>query len=127
MNKDEAKEIFDFALMWATAAVRYSGAPQQEQEFLALLNSMIEDPRGKVTDIENLRGFARESMENWPLGDIDNELQNLALKYGLIKLKDLPPAEPCSDECTCADYFTYKDFTDGTVECYELTELLRGI
>ena len=81
-----------------------------------------------MTDEENLRGFAREIMESWPLGDVDGgALQDLAIKYGLIKLKNPPPAEPCGDECTCGYAYEFKDFADGTVECYERTELLRGL
>ena len=80
-----------------------------------------------MTDQENLRGFVREMMKNWPLADIDNELQDLAIKYGLIKLKDPPPDEPCSEECTCADYFSYEEFVEGKVECYEKTELLLAL
>ena len=80
-----------------------------------------------MTDLENLRGFTREIMENWPLADIGNELQDLALKYGLVKLKYPPPDEPCSEECTCADYFSYVEFVEGKVECYEKTELLLAL
>ena len=45
MTKDEATEIFDAARKWVAAAVYYSHATaaQQDQEFLALLNSMIND------------------------------------------------------------------------------------
>ena len=43
MTKDEVKDIFDAAKSWADAAARYSGAPQQGQEFLALINAMIDD------------------------------------------------------------------------------------
>ena len=78
-------------------------------------------------DQKNLRGFVREIMENWPLEDIDNELQDLAIKYGLIKLKDPPPDKPCSDECDCSVYFDLKEFAAGEVECYEKTELLRAL
>ena len=85
--------------------------------------------RHKLTDLENLRGFVREIMRSWPTGDVDGlELENLALKYGLIKLKDPPPGKPCSDEdCICTEYFDMKDFADGSVDCYERTELLRGL
>ena len=58
-------------------------------------------------------------MENWPLGDIDNELQDLALKHGLIKLKDPPPDKPCGEECTCAEHYDnrkYADYYNGQVK-----------
>ena len=80
-----------------------------------------------MTDQENLRGFVRDIMENWPLSDVDGELQDLAIKYGLIKLRDPPPDKPCGEECTCADFYEFKDFVNGDVECYERTELLRGL
>ena len=65
------------------------------------------------TDLDNLCNFVREIMENWPPGDIEGgELQDLAIKYGLLKLKDPPPTEPCSDECTCGYAYEFKDFAD---------------
>ena len=81
-----------------------------------------------MTAQENLHGFVREIMENWPLGDVDGgALQALAIKYGLIKLKNPPPTEPCSDECTCGYAYEFGDFAAGEVECYEKTELLRAL
>ena len=81
-----------------------------------------------MTDQEKLRGFIREIMEDWHLGDVDGMvLHKLALKYGLLQLKDPPPDKPCGDECSCADDFDQKDFADGIVECYERTELLRAL
>ena len=81
-----------------------------------------------MTDQENLSGFVREIMESWPLGDVEGgELQDLAIKYGLLKRKEPPPTEPCCDECTCGYAYEFEDFADGIVECYERTELLRGL
>ena len=89
---------------------------------------MLRTSQKKMTDLENLRGFAREIMENWPLGDVEGDkLEALALKYGLIKPKDPPPDKPCCDECTCRENFDLKDFAAGNVECYERTELLRWL
>ena len=77
---------------------------------------------------ENLRGFARDIMKSWPLGDIEGgELQDLAIKYGLLKRKDPPPTEPCSDECACGYAYEFKDFADGIVECYQRTDLLNAL
>ena len=82
----------------------------------------------EADDLEKLQGFVRDIMKSWPLGDVEGDrLQTLALKHGLIKLKAPPPDEPCHEECTCADYFTYRDFSDGIVECYEKTELLQAL
>ena len=126
MTKDEAKEIFDAALEWAAAAVRYSDVKQQEQSFLALVNSMIVDT--KMDDQKNLCGFVREIMKSWLTGDVERgELQDLAIKYGLIKLKDPPPEKPCFYDCLCTEVYDFEDFANGIVECYEKTELLREL
>ena len=81
-------------------------------------------------DQENLHGFVREIMENWARGDINDiemQLERLALKYGLIKLKAPPPDKPCHEECICFGAYNFEDFANGEVECYEKTELLRGL
>ena len=83
-----------------------------------------------ATDLENLRGFVREIMASWPLGevhDMEMELEKLALKYGLIKLKDPPPDKPCGDDCICDGVYDHEDFAAGIVECFERTELLRSL
>ena len=83
-----------------------------------------------MTDLENLHGFVREMMENWPYGEADAELHDLALKHGLIKLKDPPPDKPCKDDfsrCDCSVVYDPEDFAAGIVECFERTELLRGL
>ena len=80
------------------------------------------------TDLDNVCKFVRDIMKSWPLGDIEGgELQDLALKYGLIKLKNSPPAEPCNEECTCVDYYDFADFAAGKVECYARTALLLAL
>ena len=82
-----------------------------------------------VTDLENLRGFAREIMENWPRAEkIDGkELQDLAIKYGLIKQNNPTPNQPCGPDCLCADSSNFGRYPKGTVQCFERTELLRGL
>ena len=81
-----------------------------------------------MTDLENLRGFVRDIMENWPRGDVEGgDLQDLAIKYGLVKLNDPPPNQPCGEECLCADYYDFGEFANGAVECYTKTELLRRL
>ena len=80
------------------------------------------------TNLEKLCGFIRDIMKSWPLGDIEgDQLQTLAIKYGLIQLRDPPPSEPCHDECTCVDYFDLTEFADGKVECYVRTDLLNAL
>ena len=83
-----------------------------------------------MTDQENLRGFAREIMEIWARGEVNDMemlLEKLALKYGLIKLKNPPPEKPCYYDCLCTEVYDFEDFANGAVECYEKTELLRGL
>lgn len=80
----------------------------------------------KDAEIARLREFALEIMEFWPLGDVDGcDLQTIAIKHGLIALKDPAPTEPCGDWCMCADYATPDEFASG-VDCYQKTELLTG-
>ena len=121
MTKDEAENIKPAVICYATkdrciACLHYYG----KAEFCIYKKG--------VDDKENLRSFVREIMENWPLGNIEGgDLQDLAIKYGLLKLKEPPPTEPCSDECTCGYAYEFGDFAAGLVECYEQTELLRGL
>jgi len=77
-------------------------------------------------EIASLRAFARDVMSAWPHSDIDGcDLQEMAIKHGLIALKDPAPTEPCGDGCMCADYATPEEFARG-VDCYAKTKLLTG-
>ena len=76
----------------------------------------------REAELEKLRAFSLDVMQAWPEGDVDGgELQNAALRHGLIRAKTPAPTQPCGDGCTCAEY--YGDMSDG-VTCYEKTELL---
>ena len=80
------------------------------------------------TDLDNLCNFVRDIMKNWPDGDVEgDDLENLALKYGMIKLKDPQPRAPCCDECTCRENFDLIEFANGIVKCYERTDLLNAL
>ena len=82
----------------------------------------------EMNDQKELRGFVRELMMNWTQDDVYGiELHDLAIKYGLIKLKNPQPRAPCCDECACRENFDLIEFAAGNVECYESTELLRGL
>lgn len=57
-------------------------------------------------ELDKLRAFAQDVMQAWPIGDVDGgELQDYAIKHGLISLQD-PWAEG--------------------IECYRKTPLLTG-
>lgn len=82
----------------------------------------------QMTEIESLRGFAKEILECWPFGDVDGfELQDLAIKYGLLRQKDPAPDRPCAEDCMCGESYDLIDFANGDVECYEKTKLLSGL
>ena len=82
-------------------------------------------------DVRRLRGFATAIMEACPTGaGLDfGEAQDLAVKFGLLRLKDPAPTKPCMEEgCACAEYYGL-DFNgdfDDEVQCYERTPLLLG-
>jgi hypothetical protein len=55
------------------------------------------------TEIDRLRGFARDVMSAWPDGGIDGgELQDIAVKHGLL----IPETriEACGENCACVYY-----------------------
>ena len=86
---------------------------------------------GLWTDVRKLRAFAAAVLGDWPdSGTLDGgDVQELAIKHGLLRAKDPAPTRPCSDEgCFCAEY-RGTDFNgefDGGIECYERTTLLLG-
>jgi hypothetical protein len=79
--------------------------------------------------LRKLRAFAADVLGDWPdCGSLDGaEVQDLAVKHGLLRAKYPAPTKPCRDEgCACAEYYG-TDFNgefEDTVECYERTELL---
>jgi hypothetical protein len=74
-----------------------------------------------------LRLFAQCVMESWPYGDVDGfELQDAAVRCGLLALKDPRPTEPCGDFCECSGYPWQEEWTEG-IDCYVRTPLLTGV
>ena len=78
-----------------------------------------------MADIDQLRAFAQGAMNGWPEDQgLDGfDLQDLAEKHGLLKLKDPKPTEPCGEHCWCEEY--HGDMSGG-VNCYIRTPLLLG-
>lgn len=78
------------------------------------------DRRG---EIEHLRGFATDLLNMWP-GDIEGgEVQDLAVKHGL--LKETMQYEPCGENCDCSEYASEYGWEIG-ITCYRKTEILTG-
>lgn len=80
-----------------------------------------------ASELESLRAFAQEVLGDWPESFPDGfDIQDLAEKHGLLKLKDPKPMQPCQEEgCRCAEYFDERDWAAG-VDCFQRTPLLTG-
>lgn len=79
-----------------------------------------------MSDIDKLRAFAQAVLKDWPEGTPDIfDLQDLAVEYGLLVLKDPAPTEPCCENCHCAEYHGSDGFGEG-VDCYVRSPLLLG-
>ncbi len=75
---------------------------------------------------DSLLAFTRDILACWPEGGIDGpEMQDTAVKHGLL-LPDIRHA-PCGEEgaCSCAEYATPEEFAAG-VTCYRRAEWLRA-
>lgn len=87
------------------------------------------EQRGWVVLMPNassLAAFARDIMAIWPEGGLDGgDLQEIAVKHGLL----VPETRhaPCGEEgaCSCAEYATPEEFAAG-VTCYRRAEWLRA-
>ena len=73
-------------------------------------------------EVEQLRGFAKAVMGNWPdVGGLDGfDLQEMGEKHGL--LERLNRTVPCSELCNCVENVA----TGETTVCYRLTSLVKG-
>lgn len=77
-------------------------------------------------DLAALRAFAKAVMRTWPEGAMEaDELQDTAVKHGLLALKDPPPTEACGEHCMCVECVTPEELAQG-VRCYRRTALLTG-
>lgn len=77
-------------------------------------------------DIAALRAFAAEMMGDWPdNGDVDGfELQEAAIRCGLLARVTPDPTEPCGENCGCAEVNGPEDWACGVI-CYRPTDALR--
>lgn len=86
-------------------------------------------PQSLWADLRRFRAFAQALLEDWPhdMGIDGFELQDLAIKHGLLAPKVPAPTAPCGENCNCVEYHgsDATDWADG-VECFQRTELLVG-
>jgi hypothetical protein len=102
-------------------------AAQEIVNFGELQNALEEIAKLKA-EIDQLRGFAQRVMESWPFGDVDGgDLQDAAIKFGLLAPKTPVPTESCGVGCVCAEYASEEEFAAGEVHCLWRTELLTGV
>lgn len=79
-----------------------------------------------ATELEALRAFAQAMLKDWPEGSPDPfDIQDEAVKHGLLVKRDPAPSEPCGEHCWCTDYFSAEDWRDG-VTCYVRSAVLTG-
>lgn len=72
-----------------------------------------------MTDLEKLRGFANDILENFQEGDLDGgDRQEMAIRWELLEPKLMPG--PCSEACSCADCDV-----EFPALCYRKTALLK--
>lgn len=78
-------------------------------------------------DLEKLRGFAQALFDDWPeaVGVDAFELQELAVRHGL--LIETTQFKPCgeSGHCSCLEYYSQDEWKEG-VPCFRKTRLLGG-
>ena len=94
-----------------------------------MLPSCVEATRKKRDALEaenaKLKGFARDILADWPETAPDEpEIQDLAIKHGLLVAKAVKPTEPCGEDCACAEYFTEREWAEG-VECFERVAFIK--
>lgn len=74
-------------------------------------------------EVKYLRGFAVDVLNIWSM-DIDGgDIQDLAVKHGL--LKETTRTEPCGEDCACSECADIGEWRDGII-CYRKTEILTG-
>ncbi len=94
-----------------------------------VLPSCVEAARKKLDTVaaENakLKGFARDILKDWPDASPDGfDVQDYAIKHGLLMAKAIKPTEPCGEFCACAEYFTRDEWGTG-VECFERVAFIK--
>ena len=78
-------------------------------------------------DLEKLRSFAQALFEDFPdyMGVDGFDLQDLAVRHGL--LVETTQFKPCGEDghCSCLNYYGQDEWKDG-VTCYRKSHLLGG-
>jgi hypothetical protein len=77
-------------------------------------------------EVERLRAFVAQVMEAWPLGDVDGgDLQDYAVKHGLLTPETR--TSPCGEDgaCNCAGYYGNDEWADG-ITCYRRPPWMRA-
>ena len=94
---------------------------------LALWDEREAALKQRNNDAKRLRQFAKQLLKDWPdePGVDGFYLQDMAVKYGLLKLKKPAPTKPCGNGCWCTTYYSDDDWKEG-VRCYRRTELLTA-
>ena len=77
-------------------------------------------------ELAALRAFAAAIMDDWPdLGTLDGfDVQDEAIRCGLLVRATPDPTEPCGENCQCAEVNGPEDWADGVI-CYRPTDVLR--
>ena len=114
----EIEQALKWADIWGQVP---SNPPRGDAQAMTALADEVRRLRGEAG---NLRAFAQDVMQCWPMGDLDGgELQDAAEKHGLLRPETRH--EPCCEGCSCAEYALPVEFSDG-VTCYRKTPLLTG-
>lgn len=122
MTEEERK-----AYEWAKKQEFNSVAATYARALAAYITKATEANVRADAAIERLRGFANAVIGGWP-DDIcldGIELQEIAVKHGLLALKDPRPTAPCSESCNCVEYHGLDPSAWARgVDCYVKTEFL---
>jgi hypothetical protein len=122
------RSIFEAILVGAAIMRRHSAGELSRAEMqVQIAAEAAGRARTLRAEVDALRAFAQAMMEDWPEGAPDGfALQDLAVKHGLLALKDPWPFEPCGDNCYCAEYHGGAEGMSEGVECFRKTPLLTG-
>ena len=117
---DEGRLVLRVVPRWWTCKTHGDAMPHNAWGCPDCVDELLEDNK-------KLRAFANAVLGGWP-DDIcldGFELQDHAVKHGLLALKDPRPTAPCGEFCNCVEYHGSDpaDWAQG-VDCYVKTALL---